>query len=337
MTNARRGLGYAAAALLLLLPVSRAHAWNNVGHMVIAKLAFDQLDDGQKVRAGKLLRQHPHYEEFLVKNRPEGVGEEEWAFLKASVWPDWVRPRRNDPRGERVTKYHRGPDHYMDIPLVRPADEKRFAGKFLGPFTDTPDVLSALKERVGDLTEKTAAPADRAVALCWLLHLIGDLHQPLHTTALFSELFPEGDQGGNLSGFRVNGRRTNLHAYWDNLLGDDPNYTDESAEHHAKLYQQVKGLAEELRDPAYGRDKLPELAKNTTFPSWAQEGHELCRDFVYGKLPVEPVLVVNRVVPDAAKEVGADYDKEAQKVARRRVALAGYRLADRLKTLLREP
>jgi hypothetical protein len=336
MTNGHSRL-VGAAALLLLLPLTRAHAWNNVGHMVVAKLAFDELDDGQKVKVGKLLRQHPHYAEFLTKNRPEGVSEEEWAFLKAATWPDWVRPRRNDPRGERVTRYHRGPDHYINFPLVRPGDEQRFNPATLGPNPDTPDILSALKQRVGELTESTASAEDRAVALCWLLHLIGDLHQPLHSTALFSTLFPQGDRGGNLFGVRVNGRKTNLHAYWDNLLGDDPNYLDESAEHHAKLYKQVKELTESLRAPEYQRDKLPELAKNTTFPSWARESFELARDVAYGKLTVEPVLVSGGTVPEAAKEAGAEYDKLAQAIARRRVALAGHRLADRLKAVLREP
>src|SRR5205823_808534 len=154
---------------------------------------------------------------------------------------------------------------------------------------------------------------------------------PLHATALFSALYKDGDRGGNLFGVRVQGRKTNLHAYWDNLLHDDPNWSNDSPEHEAKVYQKVKELAEELRAPEYQRDKLPELARNTTFPSWAQESYELARDVVYGKIAVEPVLVTGGTIPNAAKEAGDDYAKVAQATARRRIALAGHRLADRLK------
>jgi hypothetical protein len=331
------GKRFGSVLLALLLSSGAARAWNGLGHMAIAKLAFDQFDDGQKARAGKLLRQHPHYDEFLVKNRPEGVAEAEWAFLKAATWPDWVRPRRRDDRGERVLKYHRGSDHYIDFPLIRIGGKILVAGPALGPAPDTPDILSALKERIGDLTEKSAAPADRAVALCWLEHLIGDLHQPLHSVALFSDLFPDGDRGGNLFGVRVNGRKVNLHAYWDGLLGADVNGGAESPEANAALYRRVSEAAEGLRDPRFARDRLPELLKNVTFPSWAQESVEAAREVAYGKIPVEPVLVTNGSVPDAAREAGADYERAALEVARRRAALAGHRLADRLKTLPLEP
>ena len=167
------------------------------------------------------------------------------------------------------------------------------------------------------------------------MHLVGDIHQPLHCTAVYSERFPDGDRGGNLIGVRSGGRKVNLHAYWDDLLGTDPDAWDDSPEHQAKAYRQVKELAEALRDPKYGRDNLPELAANRTFPAWARESFELARDVAYGKLGDELVPVVNGVVPDAAKDVGAEYDKAAREVARRRVALAGHRLADRLKGLLR--
>src|SRR5262249_16732385 len=138
----------------------------------------------------------------------------------------------------------------------------------------------ARRRPVGE-ERRAGGPGRRPVLL---LHLVGDLHQPLHSTQMFAALFPNGDQGGNLFGLRVNGRKVNLHAYWDNILYDDPDYRDESAEHHAKLYQKVKELTEQLRAPEYGRDKLPELTKNTTFPAWAQESHEVCKEVVYGKL-----------------------------------------------------
>src|SRR5579884_3097036 len=191
----RRGKALALLALLLL-PAPPARAWNSVGHMAVARLAWDRLDDGQKVRVAKLLRQHPHYDLFLAKNRPEGVDAAEWAFLRAATWPDWVRPRRpTDPRGDDVTKYHRPEEHYYDRPFVLPADQALFAGRNLDPAPDKPNAIKALTRCMGTLKSSDAADADKAVALCWLEHLVGDVHQPLHCTSLFSAQFPAGDQG----------------------------------------------------------------------------------------------------------------------------------------------
>ena len=88
----------AAAVLVLALP-RIAPAWNSIGHMAIAKLAYDQLDDGTKLRVYELLKKHPHYETFLAAGRPAGVEEPEWVFMRAAIWPDWVRSR-----GEKDTQ-----------------------------------------------------------------------------------------------------------------------------------------------------------------------------------------------------------------------------------------
>ena len=61
---------------------------------------------------------------------------------------------------------------------------------------------------------------EKAIYLCWVMHLIGDIHQPLHSVSLFCEAFPKGDHGGNDSLYRLGGRRIiKLHQFWDDLLG----------------------------------------------------------------------------------------------------------------------
>lgn len=119
--------------LLLVLPLALclktappARGWNDVGHMAVARVAYREMDDGLKVRVDKLLRAHPHYEEYLANNAPAGVSAPEWAFVRAATWPDWVRPRKDDPRGERVTKYHRPTDHYANLPIVAAAEADLF-------------------------------------------------------------------------------------------------------------------------------------------------------------------------------------------------------------------
>ena len=64
-----------------------------------------------------------------------------------------------------------------------------------------------------------AADTTKAVALAWLLHLVGDIHQPLHCSSRVTpdEALPRGDAGGNT--FRLDDNR-NLHGYWDRILGE---------------------------------------------------------------------------------------------------------------------
>jgi hypothetical protein len=331
-----------ALAVLLVLPASPALAWNSVGHMAVAKLAFDRLDDGTKVRIGKLLRQHPHDELFLAINRPEGVDAVEWAFLRAATWPDWVRPRRpTDPRGEAVTKYNRPQDHYIDKPFVLPADAGLFAGRDLNPGPDQPTVLKALARCMKELKSPETPNADRAVALCWLEHLVGDIHQPLHCTSLYSSQFQGegGDQGGNLFGLRVGGRPIKLHLYWDLLPGDDPNYLVDNPANAAVVYAHARDLAELLRGPEYRRDVFQErLAKHPDFPAWADEGFELAKTVVYqnGRLRGVALRHGTNAPPDAP-EAPEGYEKIALDLARKQMALAAYRLEDKVKEALMMP
>src|SRR5438105_9243944 len=103
-----------ALALFLGITHARAVAWNSVGHMAVAKTAYEQLTDAEKQRIATLLKSHPHYDRFLSTNRPNGVAEVEWVFLRAATWPDWVRPRgTHDPRDPGVTTFHRANDHFI--------------------------------------------------------------------------------------------------------------------------------------------------------------------------------------------------------------------------------
>ena len=72
------------------------------------------------------------------------------------------------------------------------------------------------------LRSADASDESRSIFLCWLLHLVGDLHQPLHTSTLISKQFPNGDLGGNLFlvSLKEGGPAVVLHTYWDALLFD---------------------------------------------------------------------------------------------------------------------
>jgi hypothetical protein len=333
-------LKYVAACSLLALAPTHAAAWNAIGHMAVVKLAYDQMDDALKLKLFKILKQHPHYTKFLAANRPSGVSEMEWVFLRASIWPDWIRPRRPEIRGPEVTRYHRGPEHYINIPIFKPDDAQTLAGRTLVD-PDATNILSALKQRCNDLSTSSAAEADRAISICWIFHLIGDIHQPLHNVAFFdnTEKFRSGDLGGNKFGVRIQGQKYKLHTYWDDLLGIDPNYADDSPEHDSKIYQQSVAVAEQLRGEPLSGEEKEKLRTHLTFESWSQEGYELARKAAYQKDDgggfILGAVVINDFVPDDAPELGKVYAENARKIAGQRVALAGHRLAQRLAFLIR--
>ncbi len=325
---------------LFLAAPSAAFAWNGVGHLAIAKLAYDQLDEREQLKLFELLKKHPHYQLYLDSGRPDDVSEAQWAALRSAVWPDFVRPRRKDERGLGVTKFHRGEDHYVNIALIEPGDEGFFAGKTLiNP--DLPNVVTALKHRCNEVTTRTAAPEDRAVALCWVFHLVGDIHQPLHNVSYFSSApaFQKGDLGGNKFGVRDGSKKWKLHAFWDDLLGTDSNYANDSPGHQRDLYATALKVADRLRAIELTDADKDALANNTSFESWSREGFELAKTVGYrkpdGSMLKGVEVPLDGAVPDDAPDLGEAYVKVARETAERRAIIAAKRLATRTKALLR--
>jgi hypothetical protein len=117
--------------------------------------------------------------------------------------------------------------------------------------------------------EPKTTPEDRA--LSWVLHQAGDIHQPLHAVARFSRALPEGDRGGNGVQFPGRDGHSNLHAYWDGLLGDDasPEAVERLAAELMRDYP-AEGMAAELSVMDIGK--------------WAEESARLAVDVAYRNL-----------------------------------------------------
>ena len=132
----------------------------------------------------------------------------EWIIQQAAIWPDLARGLKG-PGMRR--EYHHRSWHFIDLPdFLTPADEQALKDQIKNHINlsfevpSDPDaqksmnIMQAIAHSRSILFDPQAKPQDRALHLSWLIHLVGDLHQPLHTTALFSRhLFPVGDQGGN--------------------------------------------------------------------------------------------------------------------------------------------
>ena len=152
-------------------------------------------------------------------------------------------------------------------------------------------------------------PTDvRSYDLVWLLHIVGDVHQPLHAIARFAKAYPPpaGDVGGNLvpidcaAGVSCEAAGE-LHAFWDNLLGPDDTTP-----------QKVAPAADEL---AKADDTKASIADETV---WIEESFQLAQTQVY----VSPIRDDR-----TTSTITADYKANAVKLAKERIALAGARLA----------
>ena len=110
-----------------------------------------------------------------------------YRFLLASVWPDDIKRKKGMP--------NHGSWHYADLPITGPDS---------GPLPDPhPEhhVLAGLAENERVLQDSSASLEDRAVALSWVIHLVGDIHQPMHCATAVTAAHPDGDKGVNTDFF----------------------------------------------------------------------------------------------------------------------------------------
>lgn len=332
---------FAACSLAasLVLP-SVALGWNDVGHMTGACLAYRRLDAADRASVDAILRQHPYYANMLVDDLPPGVEAGEWAFMKAASWPDAVRPPTpaypaTKPAG--ATDYHRASWHYKDVPF---SPDKSFAmpaepaSKTTNAGGVPADAIAALAQSRRQLADAQASPAERAVALCWIEHLIGDVHQPLHGCTMYTTAYPKGDQGGNAQSVQTDAGVQNLHAIWDNGLGT------------ANGYVAIDAMARDLTlDPRCDVAKLKEYAEHKEAEQWLAESHALAVAYAYldGKLKTVPSASLRRTMPNAPQPTSQPvevprlpsmYLANVREVSRVRDSLAAARLADAIHAAL---
>lgn len=175
--------------LSLLLLVDPAFSFGAYGHRVIADLAQDMLTPKARAQAAAL----------LGPPSGGGTGGADFRLSSISVWADDIKSLRPDTRTW----------HYVTLQL----DEMRYdkAKTPAGRPPDSPNVITALNRSLQVLKEASANRYAREEAIKWVVHLVGDLHQPLHVGE-------DHDRGGNLAKVKVGRRTENLHAVWDYVL-----------------------------------------------------------------------------------------------------------------------
>ena len=310
-------LQYGVFSFIFVVSLSPALlAWGKAGHMATGSVAYRELSANASTApvaaaVAKILESHPftatEWKAELAEADPVSVSRAERLFVLAAQWPDEVR---DDPWQDT---YHHGDWHYVNITYTpgKAGPGPELKGKIL------PELVANLKV----VADKKAKAADRAIAVSWVLHLVGDVHQPLHVVALVTVMDPNGDAGGN--DFFVRTKAENqpvkLHSLWDRAgVKSDTDFAG------------VSDNAVKLR-AAFPSSDLPELKaiRADDFNAIAaKETYVLAVKYAYlnGKLKGSDEHIAEEK-PTKVPVLPSDYLNTAGEISKRQQALAGYRLA----------
>lgn len=263
----------ALAACLFIAPV--AHAWAPLGHSVIGELAQRQLSPEASAEVQRLLQ-----------------GVDQPSLAGVANWADWLR--QTDPERFRATSRW----HYVNYPQGSCSFERERDCK------DGACIIAATEEQLAILADRSRPDEERRDALMFVVHLIGDAHQPMHAGN-------RDDLGGNRFQISLSTGQppeayarehyhdgvmgTNLHAVWDYYI---PGVSG----------MDIKDYADALMQPSW-----PPLATAAGSPeTWSQESCQL--------------LDAWGVYPEQYKQDEA-YLQTMRPLVERRMRQAGYRLA----------
>ncbi|MGY3609198.1 MULTISPECIES: S1/P1 nuclease [unclassified Bradyrhizobium] len=302
----------------LNMVASLAFAWWDEGHMQIAYVAYKHLDDTVKDKADALLKLNKDYAKWTA-GTPDEKTAKLYAFVHAATWADDIKTKEYGYTRDNVHSPTAGQNigyadhnqhahwHFMDVKFSPD-------GTTL-PASDPVDLVTQLKLMIAALPATSGASDDvRSYDLAWILHLVGDAHQPLHAVGRFTKQIPNGDAGGNAEPvIPATGETLALHAYWDRIFGG-----------YSSLYGAVfdaddkDGLAS--HGVSYGAAKISDPE------AWVQESAELAKQFAYAA----PISLGKNAV-----QLTRDYETNARNIARSQAALAAARLANLLNAALK--
>lgn len=266
---------------LLLLP-SPAFAWWEYGHGTVARIAWLEISPGTRTELRRLMAA-----ERLLETPTCRVD----TIEALSYWPDCVKAL-----GERFS--HASPWHYQNVDICQPFD-------LAEPCRDGNCVSAQIERHARLLADPNVPRRERLIALAFLVHFMGDLHQPMHAG-------DHGDLGGNRVRILYGIIPTNLHAAWDGYLADRGMSTPTS---HAD------GIRSELGEEDKAAMRQGDVA------AWSREGWEASREFAYGSILADPCALPPGTVPAEPPVITEEITRRLIPIVRRQAARGGIRLA----------
>jgi len=283
--------------LLVIATSSQVLGWHALGHMTVARIAANKLaetPEGQKALDWAVGLLNPY---------KDMCGEDQHPFTECASWPDKVKQQS----WWSMANWHYSDQRFYAPGYIPPKDQIQMLNQNITWAIH--QCTSHLSSNKQDTKGQSNAVLGKSISMRNLVHFMGDIHQPLHTTGRFSAEHPDGDLGGNL--FRIP-HWENLHAAWDHLFDQGPSEINSplSEETNTQLDQFVKIISN--LHPF--ESVKAQIEKNKTPESWTQEGYAFVSTFVYDG------ITDNEALPQ-------DYVDKAIKIVEKRLALGGYRLA----------
>lgn len=242
-----------------------AYGWNAYGHRLVVQIAYETMTDGAKETTERY-------------NKALDASKASQSLVAAGPWLDWL-PKSFLPL------------HYIDIPYA-PSGVQTIP-------EDSRNAVTALKQSYATLQDKEATSAQKGYALRVFIHVVGDIHQPLHAITLFNAAHPKGDAGGTKFRLGKNRIGKTLHNYWDRGGG----FTL-PRKSRLSLHQKARKLLQAYPCSNWDLTLQPE--------TWAKESYDLAVEVAY--------------TMDEGSKPNRAYQKKVREVATKRVVMAGCRL-----------
>jgi S1/P1 Nuclease len=281
-----------------------AFAWNIPGHMLSAAIAYQVLRQEnpatiENVKA--VLEKHPWYaNQWQARLRDVSVADDGLLlFMQAARWTDDIRT------GDKAQNRPRW--HYINFPF-KPEGQPASV-QIREP--DPVNILTAMAENES-VVKNGNDREQRAIALAWLFHLVGDIHQPLHTAQLFTIEYPQGDRGGNEICVRVtqSGQPMDLHRFWDGVITSSADQT------------RLRNAATEIRNrPGFAKSQLTEL-QDSSAEALVKESFEIATKIAYRngrRIGTPKGGNKNCSMVEGAPVLPAGYLSSASRIADRRI------------------
>jgi nuclease S1 len=300
--------------LLGTVLASSAWGWGCTGHQIIALVAEANLNSHARAMVMQILATSPISPDLRRYCGETGLD----AFADSSTWADDERSVDPDTSGW----------HFIDIPRGAPQGD---INQYCPPSTGC--VTKAITDELAVLRDPKGNAQAKADALRYVIHFVGDLHQPLHTTT-------NDDRGGNcvpVAFFDQKPEETNparedyrpnLHGVWDTSI----------IERWANG-RSPQQLADELERKFKTQIPVWE-SQPVDVDAWAWESRDVAERVVYGDLPtkvaIEKPEPVNTCSDDdhistrmlkLHEQIGEQYDDAAEPAVQEQLARAGARLA----------
>lgn len=309
-------INFLLLSLVITVFCPSVFAWNDVGHKLTAYIAWQRMSPAARENVIKILLKAPEDSDLSAlypQDSRSAAARQRELFMIAAYWADIVRDRDFPMR----YKYHRGNWHYSDTFWTQ--DENGKAKILDNPNEEGGKAVEQLFEAEKTMRNTSAKDAEKAIAIAWFLHLSGDIHQPLHTSARITDLEPKGDQGGNT--FLLMPKNTprenqmNLHWFWDSIVNRVITRKDDAADSAF-----LPPIAEQMMKK-YPFAKAQSRLNLGKFDEWQKEVFAIATKEVF------PSTLVREQMPSK------QYVSNAFRISEEQITMAGYRMGETLNAI----